>query len=137
MLIYLLSKLKHVSEIYVINPLILSLIITPIAAQDCRKNSTALYGLEQKRTLPCHWQHSGSYGFSKLYSYGSRHYFGYSMGLSSEALANVVIVYGSVLLVYLNIIINKGVLKANSLAWRRGFLSTLFVFGGFLNKSYA
>jgi len=113
------EELKVVSEVLHINPLILSLIIAPIATELPEKFNSIIWIRAKKDTLAM-----GNITGAMVFQSCIPTAIGIAFTpwiLSIEALINVAIVYFSVTIVYLNIIANKGILKPIALISCGGF----------------
>ncbi|MFH0701932.1 MAG: sodium:calcium antiporter [bacterium] len=107
------EQLKFLSEVFRINPLILSLIITPIATELPEKFNSIIWIRAKKDTLAM-----GNITGAMVFQSCIPTAIGLVLTpwiLGVEALVNVVIVYLSVLVVYLNVLSNKGILKPSAL----------------------
>ena len=107
------GQIEFIAEVFKINPLILSLIITPIATELPEKFNSVLWIRAKKDTLSM-GNITGAMVFQSCFPTAV----GIALTpwvLSTDALANVIIVYLSVGVVYLNIVNNKGILKPSAL----------------------
>jgi cation:H+ antiporter len=107
------EELKVISEIFHINPLILSLIIAPIATELPEKFNSIIWIRAKKDTLAM-----GNITGAMVFQSCIPPAVGIALTpwvLSQDALVNVIMVYFSVAIVYLNIVANKGVLKPSAL----------------------
>lgn len=107
------EQIKVISESFHVNPLFLSLIITPIATELPEKLNSVIWIRAKKDTLAM-----GNITGAMVFQSCIPPAVGILLTpwiLSVEALINVVIVYISVIIVYLNIMQNRGVLKPTSL----------------------
>lgn len=110
---FFVEQLKHISIIVGINPLILSLIITPIATELPEKFNSVIWIRAKKDTLAL-----GNITGAMVFQSCIPTAVGVALTpwvLNSEGLINVVVVYCSVFIVYWNIVSNKGVLKPSAL----------------------
>lgn len=106
-------QLKFFSELLKINPLILSLIITPIATELPEKFNSVIWIRAKKDTLAI-----GNITGAMVFQSCIPTAVGIALTpwiLSTTELVNVVVVYLSVGVVYLNIVRNKGILKPSAL----------------------
>ena len=107
------GQIEFLSTFFKINPLILSLIITPIATELPEKFNSVIWIRAKKDTLAL-----GNITGAMVFQSCIPTAVGLSLTpwvLSMDALANVIVVYLSVGVVYLNIIRNKGVLQPSAL----------------------
>jgi cation:H+ antiporter len=102
-----------ISEAFRISPLIISMIIAPIATELPEKFNSVIWIRAKKDTLAL-GNITGAMVFQSCIPTAVG-IFLTPWVLSQEAIVNVVMVYASVLLVYINIILNKGILKPTSL----------------------
>ena len=110
---FFVGNLKFLSEIFGINPLILSLIITPIATELPEKFNSVIWIRAKKDTLAL-----GNITGAMVFQSCIPTAVGLALTpwvLKHDALVNVIVVYLSVAVVYLNIIKNKGILKPEAL----------------------
>jgi cation:H+ antiporter len=110
---FFVEQIKDISGIFMINPLILSMIIAPIATELPEKFNSVIWIRAKKDTLAL-----GNITGAMVFQSCIPTAVGLALTpwvLGQEAIINVIIVYASVLLVYINIIKNKGVLKPTSL----------------------
>jgi len=110
---FFVEQIKFISEFFHINPLILSLIIAPIATELPEKFNSIIWIKNRKDTLAM-GNITGAMVFQSCIPT--------AVGLAltpwvfqTEAWINVIIVYLSVSVVYANIVANKGVLKPTAL----------------------
>jgi cation:H+ antiporter len=118
------EELKHVSGLFGISPLILSLIITPIATELPEKFNSVIWIRAKKDTLAM-----GNITGAMVFQSCIPTAVGLALTpwvLSIEAFVNVIIVYMSVGVVYLNIVRNKGVLCPSALL-TGGFFYLLYL----------
>lgn len=107
------EELKVVAEFLHINPLILSLIITPIATELPEKFNSILWIKSKKDTLAM-----GNVTGAMVFQSCIPPAIGIVLTpwiLNTDAIVNVIMVYLSVAVVYLNITMNKGILKPTAL----------------------
>lgn len=107
------DHLKHLSVVLGIPPLILSLIITPIATELPEKFNSILWIRSKKDTLAM-----GNITGAMVFQSCIPPAVGILLTpwvLNEYALINIIVVFMSVIVVYLNIIRNKGILKPNAL----------------------
>lgn len=107
------ENLKVMSEFFHINPLILSLVITPIATELPEKFNSIIWIKNKKDTLAM-----GNITGAMVFQSCIPTAIGIlltSWVLNIDAIVNVIMVYLSVGVVYLSTIINKGTLKPTSL----------------------
>lgn len=119
------EELKYLAGVFAINPLILSLIITPIATELPEKFNSVIWIRAKKDTLAL-----GNITGAMVFQSCIPTAVGVALTpwvLKQDALANVITVYLSVAVVYLNIVRNKGVLKPSALL--TGGLFYLFYLG--------
>lgn len=123
------EQIKHISEIFHINPLILSLIIAPIATELPEKFNSVLWVSNRKDTLAM-GNITGAMVFQSCIPV--------AVGLcltpwmlGTDAWVNVITVYLSVGVVYASIVINKGVLKPSALLMGGVFYLLFLVYIGF------
>lgn len=129
---FFVGELKFLSEVFKINPLVLSLIITPIATELPEKFNSVIWIRAKKDTLAL-----GNITGAMVFQSCIPTAVGLSLTpwvLTQEAIVNVIIVYLSVAVVYLNIVRNKGVLKPTALL--AGGLFYLFYLGYILFKVF-
>ncbi len=107
------EDLKVISEFFHINPLILSLIITPIATELPEKFNSVIWIKAKKDTLAM-GNVTGAMVFQSCIPTAVG-IFLTPWVLATEALVNVVIVYLSVITVYISILRNKGIIKPQAL----------------------
>lgn len=110
---FFVEQIKIVSEIFHVNPLILSLIIAPIATELPEKFNSVLWIRAKKDTLAL-----GNITGAMVFQSCIPTAVGIALTpwiLSIEALLSAFIVYFSVAVVYLNIVANKGILKPTAL----------------------
>jgi len=122
---FFVGNLTFLSEAFGINPLILSLIITPIATELPEKFNSVIWIRAKKDTLAL-----GNITGAMVFQSCIPTAVGLALTpwvLKQDALVNVIVVYLSVAVVYLNIIKNKGVLKPEALL--TGGLFYLFYLG--------
>jgi cation:H+ antiporter len=106
-------QLKFLSSIFGINPLILSLLITPIATELPEKFNSVIWIRAKKDTLAL-----GNITGAMVFQSCIPTAVGIALTpwvLKQDALVNVITVYLSVIVVYLNIVRNKGILKPGAL----------------------
>ncbi len=118
------ENLKAVSDFFHINPLILSLIITPIATELPEKFNSVIWIRAKKDTLAM-----GNVTGAMVFQSCIPTAVGILLTpwvLSMQALVNVTIVYLSVITVYISIVINKGVIKPKALLLG-GFFYLIYV----------
>lgn len=119
------GQIEFLSEFFKINPLILSLIITPIATELPEKFNSVIWIRAKKDTLAM-GNITGAMVFQSCIPTAA----GLALTpwiLSTDAVVNVIIVYLSVGVVYLNIMRNKGVLKPSALL-TGGFFYLFYLF---------
>ncbi len=107
------GQIEFLADFFKINPLILSLIITPIATELPEKFNSVLWIRAKKDTLAM-----GNITGAMVFQSCIPTAVGLALTpwiLSTDALVNVLIVYLSVGVVYLNIVRNKGVLCPSAL----------------------
>lgn len=107
------EQIKFLAEVFHINPLILSLIIAPIATELPEKFNSIIWIKNKKDTLAM-----GNITGAMVFQSCIPTAVGLCLTpwvLSTDAWVNVVIVYLSVMVVYINIVANKGVLKPSAL----------------------
>jgi len=107
------GQIEFLSEFFKINPLILSLIIAPIATELPEKFNSVIWIRAKKDTLAM-----GNITGAMVFQSCIPTAVGVSMTswvLNTDALVNVVTVYLSVAVVYFNIVKNKGVLQPSAL----------------------
>lgn len=107
------EELKTISVMIGINPLILSLIITPIATELPEKFNSVIWIRAKKDTLAL-----GNITGAMVFQSCIPTAVGIALtpwDLNAAGLINVALVYMSVAVVYLNIVMNKGVLKPSAL----------------------
>ncbi|MDD3013748.1 MAG: hypothetical protein PHC34_08615 [Candidatus Gastranaerophilales bacterium] len=122
---FFVGNLKFLSEVFGINPLILSLIITPIATELPEKFNSVIWIRAKKDTLAL-----GNITGAMVFQSCIPTAVGIALTpwvLKQDALVNVIVVYLSVAVVYLNIVKNKGILKPEALL--TGGLFYLFYLG--------
>ncbi|OGH99705.1 MAG: hypothetical protein A2104_07370 [Candidatus Melainabacteria bacterium GWF2_32_7] len=110
---FFVEELKVISEVLHINPLILSLIIAPIATELPEKFNSVIWIRAKKDTLAL-----GNITGAMVFQSCIPPAVGIVLTpwvLSSDALINVAMVYFSVAIVYLNIVANKGILRPSAL----------------------
>jgi cation:H+ antiporter len=110
---FFVEDLKFLSGIFSINPLILSLIITPIATELPEKFNSVIWIRAKKDTLAM-----GNITGAMVFQSCIPTAVGIALTpwvLKQDALINVIIVYLSVAVVYLNIVRNKGILTPSAL----------------------
>lgn len=110
---FFVEQLKFVSGVFQISPLVLSLIITPIATELPEKFNSVIWIRAKKDTLAM-----GNITGAMVFQSCIPTAVGMSLTpwiLNADGIINVVIVYFSVAIVYLNVYINKGVLKPEAL----------------------
>lgn len=110
---FFVGQIEFLSEFFRINPLILSLIITPIATELPEKFNSVIWIRAKKDTLAM-GNITGAMVFQSCIPTAA----GLALTpwiLHTDAVVNVIIVYLSVGVVYLNIMRNKGVLKPSAL----------------------
>ncbi len=118
------EDLKVISEFFHINPLILSLIITPIATELPEKFNSVIWIKAKKDTLAM-----GNVTGAMVFQSCIPTAVGILLTpwvLSIQALVNVAIVYLSVITVYISIVRNKGVIKPHALL-AGGFFYLIYV----------
>lgn len=118
------GSLKAVSQMFNINPLILSMLITPIATELPEKLNSVIWIRAKKDTLAL-GNITGAMVFQSCIPTAVGIAFTPWI-LSIEGIINVVVVYLSVAIVYLNIVANKGVLKPTALI-SGGFFYLLYL----------
>jgi cation:H+ antiporter len=107
------GQIEFLSEFFKINPLILSLIITPIATELPEKFNSVIWIRAKKDTLAM-----GNITGAMVFQSCIPTAIGLTLTpwiLNTDALINVVVVYLSVGVVYLNIVRNKGILQPSAL----------------------
>jgi len=107
------EQIKFLSETFRINPLILSLIIAPIATELPEKFNSVIWIKNRKDTLAM-----GNITGAMVFQSCIPTAVGIAITpwiLETEAWVNIIIVYLSVSVVYINIVANKGVLKPSAL----------------------
>lgn len=107
------GQIEFLSEFFKINPLILSLIITPIATELPEKFNSVIWIRAKKDTLAL-----GNVTGAMVFQSCIPTAIGLALTpwvLSMDALVNVIVVYLSVGVVYINIVRNKGVLQPSAL----------------------
>ena len=107
------EQIKFLSEYLKLNPLILSLLIIPIATELPEKFNSVIWIRAKKDTLAL-----GNITGSMVFQSCIATIAGLALTpwiLNADALANVIIVYLSVGVLYLNIVRNKGILKPSAL----------------------
>lgn len=107
------GQIEFLSEFFKINPLILSLIITPIATELPEKFNSVIWIRAKKDTLAL-----GNITGAMVFQSCIPTAIGLALTpwvLSMDALVNVIVVYLSVGVVYINIVRNKGVLQPSAL----------------------
>lgn len=107
------GQIEFLSEFFKINPLILSLIITPIATELPEKFNSVIWIRAKKDTLAM-----GNITGAMVFQSCIPTAIGLALTpwvLSMDALVNVIVVYLSVGVVYLNIVRNKGILQPSAL----------------------
>ncbi len=107
------EQLKYFSELFKINPLILSLIVTPIATELPEKFNSVIWVRAKKDTLAM-----GNITGAMVFQSCIPTAVGLALTpwiLNTSELVNVIVVYLSVGVVYLNIVKNKGVLTPSAL----------------------
>ena len=122
---FFVEQLKFFSELFKINPLILSLIITPIATELPEKFNSVIWIRAKKDTLAM-----GNITGAMVFQSCIPTAVGISLTpwiLGRTELFNVITVYLSVGVVYLNILRNKGVLKPSALL-TGGIFYLLYIF---------
>lgn len=110
---FFVENLKFFAETFAINPMILSLIITPIATELPEKFNSVIWIKAKKDTLAM-----GNVTGAMVFQSCIPTAVGLSLTpwvLNVDAYVNILIVYLSVIMVYRNIINNKGVLSPNCL----------------------
>jgi len=120
------GQIEFLSEIFKINPLILSLIITPIATELPEKFNSVIWIRAKKDTLAM-----GNITGAMVFQSCIPTAVGLALTpwvLSEEAIVNVIIVYLSVGVVYFNILRNKGVLKPSALLTGGIFYSIYLIY---------
>lgn len=118
------EDLKNVSTILKINPLILSMIITPIATELPEKFNSVIWIRAKKDTLAL-----GNITGAMVFQSCIPTAVGLALTpwvLTTDSIVNVIVVYLSVLVVYINIVRNKGVIHPGSLL-SGGFFYLLFI----------
>ncbi|MEI7475053.1 MAG: sodium:calcium antiporter [bacterium] len=126
------GHLTNLAEIMKIPPLILSLILTPIATELPEKLNSILWIRSKKDTLAL-----GNITGAMVFQSCIPTALGIILTpwvLNEYAVVNVIVVYLSVIVVYLNIVKNKGILKPNALIM--GGLFYLIYFAFVLVKMY-
>jgi len=106
-------QIEFLAEVFKINPLILSLLITPIATELPEKFNSVIWIRAKKDTLAL-----GNITGAMVFQSCIPTAVGLALTpwvLNMDAIVNVIIVYLSVGVVYLNIINNRGVVKPSSL----------------------
>lgn len=118
------EQIKFISEVFHINPLILSLIVAPIVTELPEKFNSVIWIKNRKDTLAI-GNITGAMVFQSCIPT--------AVGLcltpwvfSQEAWVNIIIVYLSIAVVYINIVANKGVLKHSALL-SGGFFYLIFL----------
>ena len=127
------EQLKFFSGLLHINSLILSLIITPIATELPEKFNSVIWIKSRKDTLAM-----GNITGAMVFQSCIPTAVGLALTpwvLKMDAIVNIIIVFLSVAVVYLNIIKNKGVLKPSALMY--GGIFYLFYLGYVLIKIFA
>jgi cation:H+ antiporter len=112
---FFVEQLKFLSNVFSINPLILSLIIAPIATELPEKFNSVIWIRAKKDTLAL-----GNITGAMVFQSCIPTAVGLSLtpwALKQDALVNVIVVYLSVAIVYLNIVRNKGILKPGALLY--------------------
>lgn len=107
------EQIKFIAETFHINPLVLSLIIAPIATELPEKFNSVIWIRNKKDTLAM-----GNITGAMVFQSCIPTAVGIALTpwvFETEAWVNIIIVYLSVFVVYLNIITNKGVLKPTTL----------------------
>ncbi len=107
------EQIKFISETLHLNPLILSLIIAPIATELPEKFNSIIWIKNKKDTLAM-----GNITGAMVFQSCIPTAVGLALTpwvLETEAWVNIIVVYLSVFVVYINIVANKGVLKPSAL----------------------
>ena len=118
------GQLKFFSELFKINPLVISLLIAPIATELPEKFNSVIWIRSKKDTLAL-----GNITGAMVFQSCILTAIGLALTpwiLNTDALLSVVIVYFSVAIVYFNIYRNKGILKPSALL-SGGFFYLLFL----------
>jgi len=118
------EHIKFISEVFHINPLILSLIIAPIATELPEKFNSVIWIKNKKDTLAM-----GNITGAMVFQSCIPTAVGLCLTpwvLDSTAWVNIIIVYLSVAVVYINIVLNKGILKPYALI-SGGFFYLIFL----------
>lgn len=121
---FFVGQITSISEIFKINPLILSMIITPIATELPEKFNSVIWVRAKKDTLAM-----GNVTGAMVFQSCIPTAVGLALTpwvLNTDSIVNVVIAYLSVFVVYMSIVLNKGVLKAKALLFG-GFFYLLFI----------
>jgi len=123
------GQIEFLSEFFKINPLILSLIIAPIATELPEKFNSVIWIRAKKDTLAL-----GNITGAMVFQSCIPTAVGLSLTswvLSTDALVNVVTVYLSVAFVYFNIVKNKGVLQPSALLTGGAFYLVYLIYVAF------
>lgn len=123
---YFVENIKYVAEVFQINPLILSLIIAPIATELPEKFNSVIWIGARKDTLAM-----GNITGAMVFQSCIPPAIGICLTpwvLNTESIVNVVVVYSSMALIYLNLVRNKGVLTPNVLVYGGAFYLLFLVY---------
>lgn len=122
---FFINQIKFLSDVFKINPFILSLILTPIATELPEKFNSIIW-IRAKKDMLAVGNITGAMVFQSCILP--------AIGLvltpwilGREAILSIIMVYLSVGVVYLNIVINKGVLKPTALI-SGGFFYLIYLF---------
>lgn len=129
------EQLEFFSTLFGINPMILSLIIAPIATELPEKFNSVIWIRAKKDTLAL-----GNITGAMVFQSCIPTAVGLILTpwiLSAEGLVNVALVYLSVVVVYINIVKNKGILSPYSLLAGGGFYLIYLIYAVFKIKGIA
>jgi len=123
------EQIKFLSETFHLNPLVLSLIIAPIATELPEKFNSIIWIRNKKDTLAM-----GNITGAMVFQSCIPTAVGLALTpwiLKTDAWVNIIVVYLSVMVVYMNIVANKGVLKPSALLTGGLFYLIYLVYVGF------